>query len=324
MNRIAACVFAALLAAPLTIVPAAAEEAYPSRPITLVVPYAAGGGSDFLGRVLAEGLRTRLNETVVVQNVGGAGSAVGSIQVAKAKPDGYTLLLNHMGLSTIPALYKKLNFDPLHSYEFIGLWAEAPMVILARKEFGPKNFAELVAYARVNKEKFTMASAGMGSSTHLCAMLFQEALGVPITTVQYKGAGPAVIDVRSGQVDAICDLPTTTSSMIRSGDLRAYLLTAPQRMTSLPDVPTATELGMPSLAITSWTGLMVPSGTPKAIIARINAEVANVLRQPDTAERVREQGFDIVANTPAAAQAFMASEVERWGKLVREANIKAD
>ena len=175
MNRIAALLFAVLLAA----VPAAAQEVYPSRPITLVVPYAAGGGSDFLGRVLAEGLRSRLNETVVVQNIGGAGSAVGSMQVAKARPDGYTLLLNHIGLSTIPSLYKKLNFDPLASYEFIGLYAEAPMVILARKEFGPKNFAELVAYARANKEKFTMASSGMGSSTHLCAMLFQEALGVP-------------------------------------------------------------------------------------------------------------------------------------------------
>ena len=228
------------------------------------MPYAPGGGSDFLGRILAEGLRARLNETVVVQNIGGAGSAVGSMQVAKAKPDGYTLLLNHIGLSTIPTLYKKLNFDPLASFEFIGLYAEAPMMIMARKEFAPKNFAELVAYAKANKDKFTMASAGMGSSTHLCAMLFQEAIGVPITIVQYKGAGPAVIDVRSGQVDAICDLPTTTSGLVRSGDLRAYVLTAPQRLASLPDVPTATELGMPSLDIGVWFGLYAPLGTPQA------------------------------------------------------------
>ena len=142
------------------------------------------------------------------------------MQAAKAKPDGYTLLLNHIGMSTIPALYKKLTFDPLAAYEFIGLFAEAPMMILARKDFAPKNFAELVAYAKANGEKFTMASAGMGSVTHLCAMLFQEALGVPLTIVQYKGGGPAVIDVRSGQVDVICDLPTTNSGAIRSGDLQ--------------------------------------------------------------------------------------------------------
>mgnify|MGYP003704488081 CR=1 FL=1 len=223
-------------------------DTFPSKPLRIVTAE-PGGGSDFLGRVLADGLRAQLKESVVVQNLAGAGSVVGSAHVAKAKPDGYTLLLNHIGLSTVPALYKKLQFDPLAAYEFVGLFAEAPMVIMARKEFAPKNYAELVAYARQHREKFTMASSGMGSSTHLCAIIFQQALGVPITIVQYKGAGPAVIDVRSGQVDAICDLPTTTSSMIRSGDLRAYLLTAPQRMSSLPDVPTAKELGVPSLAI---------------------------------------------------------------------------
>ena len=186
MRRIAALLFAVLAA-----FPAAAEDVYPSHPITLITPYAPGGASDFLTRTLAEGLRSMLNQTVLVQNIGGAGGAVGSMQAARAKPDGYTLLTNHIGMSTIPLLYKKLNFDPLASYEFIGLFAEAPMVILARHDFAPKNFAELVAYAKANKEKLTMASAGMGSATHLCAMLFQEAIGVPLTTVQYKGAGPA-------------------------------------------------------------------------------------------------------------------------------------
>src|SRR5689334_6541990 len=183
MHRIAALFFAALLAA----FPAVAQEPWPTKPITLVVPYAPGGGSDFLGRILADGLKARLNETVVVTNVAGAGSAVGSMQVAKAKPDGYTLLLNHMGLSTIPALYKKLNFDPLASFETIGLFAEAPMMIMARKDFAPKTLAELVDYAKANHDKLTVASAGMGSVTHLCAMLFQREIGVPLTVVQYKG-----------------------------------------------------------------------------------------------------------------------------------------
>ena len=186
MRRIAALLFAVLLAA----FPAAAQDAYPSHPITMISPYAPGGGSDFLARMLAEALKTRLNETVIVQNVGGAGGAVGSMQAAQAKPDGYTLLINHIGLSTIPLLYKKLNFDPLASFEFIGLFAEAPMVILARKDFAPKDFAELVAYAKANQDKLTMASAGMGSATHLCAMLFQEAIGVPITIGAVQGRRP--------------------------------------------------------------------------------------------------------------------------------------
>src|SRR6185312_16335435 len=251
MHRIAALGFALLFA----VFPALAQDTYPSRPITLVVPYAPGGGSDLLGRVLAEGLRTRLGETVVVQNLAGAGSVVGSQQVAKAKPDGYTLLINHMGLSTVPALYKKVAFDPLASFEFVGLYAEAPMMIMARKAF-----AELVDYVKAHPDKFTMASAGMGSATHLCAILFQQVVGVPITIVQYKGAGPAVIDVRSGQVDAICDLPTTTSSMVRSGEWRGYLLTAPKRLASLPDVPTSAELGVPSLDIAVWFALYAPVG----------------------------------------------------------------
>jgi tripartite-type tricarboxylate transporter receptor subunit TctC len=327
MNRIAACIFAALIAAVGSLGPAAAQEAYPSRQITLVVPYAPGGGSDFLGRVLAEGLHTRLNQTVLVQNLAGAGSVVGSQAVAKAKPDGYTLLLNHVGLSTVPALYKKLNFDPLASYEFVGLYAEAPMMIMARKEFAPKTYAELVAYAKEKKDKFTMASSGMGSSTHLCAMLFQEALGVPITIVQYKGAGPAVIDVRSGQVDVICDLPTTTSSLIRSGDLRAYLLTAPQRLKSLPDVPTATELGVPSLAIGVWFGLYAPLGTPQPVIATLNKALREIVQDKAVAEKlagIETLLLPLDQATPEALRARLASQIALWTPLIEKAGVQAE
>ena len=263
----------------------------------MISPYAPGGASDFLARTLAEALKTRLNQTVLVQNVGGAGGAVGSMQAARAKPDGYTLLLNHIGMSTIPPLYKKLTFDPLASFEFIGVFAEAPMMILARKDFAPRNFAELVAYAKANKEKLTVASAGMGSATHLCAMLFQEAIGMPLTMVQYKGAGPAVLDVRWGQVDLICDLPTTNSGAIRSGELRAFVLTAPQRMASLPDVPTAAEVGMPSLAIGVWFGLYAPLGTPRPILETLNKALRDVVADKAVAAAARED-----RDRPAAAR----------------------
>src|SRR3954447_1090084 len=323
MPRIAALLFAALFVA----LPAAAQDAYPSKPITIVVPYAPGGGSDFLGRVLAEGLHTRLNQTVLVQNVGGAGSTVGSLQVAKAKPDGYTLLLNHMGLSTVPTLYKKLAFDPLASYEYIGLFAEAPMLIMAGKAFAPTTFAELVAYGREKKDKFTMASAGMGSSTHLCAMLFQEALGVPITIVQYKGAGPAVIDVRSGQVDAICDLPTTTSGAIRSGDLKAYVLTALRRLKSLPDVPTAAEVGMPSLDIGVWFGVYAPLGTPQPIIMTLNKAVRELVQDKAVAEKLDSIATYLLPldqATPEANRAKLASQIARWKPIIEKAGVQAE
>ena len=322
MRRIAVLVFAALLA-----LPAMAQEAFPNKPITLVVPYAPGGGSDFLGRVLADGLRAQLKESVVVQNLAGAGSVVGSTHVAKAKPDGYTLLLNHIGLSTVPALYKKLQFDPLAAYEFVGLFAEAPMVIMARKEFAPKNYAELVAYARQHREKFTMASSGMGSSTHLCAIIFQQALGVPITIVQYKGAGPAVIDVRSGQVDAICDLPTTTSSQIRSGELRGYVLTAPQRMASLPDVPTANELGVLSLAIGVWFGVYAPAGTPQPVIAILNKALREIVQDKAVAEKlagIETYLLPLDQATPEALRAKLAAQIALWTPIIEKAGIQAE
>jgi tripartite-type tricarboxylate transporter receptor subunit TctC len=326
MVRIAAFVFA-LVTAATTILPALAQEAYPSRPVTIITPYAPGGGSDFLTRVLAEALRTRIKETVLVQNVGGAGGAIGSMQAAKAKPDGYTLLLNHIGLSTIPSLYKKLNFDPLASFDFIGLFAEAPMVILARKDFAPKTFAELVAYAKANRDKLTMASSGMGSATHLCAMLFQEALGVPITMVQYKGAGPAVVDVRSGQVDLLCDLPTTTSSLIRSGDLRAYVLTSARRMASLPDVPTAVEAGMPSLEMGAWYGFYAPLGTPKPILDQLNNALRDIVQDPAVAaqlEKIETFLLPLDQATPEALREKLASQIALWRPIIEKAGVQAE
>lgn len=322
VRRIAAFVFAVLLA-----LPAAAQEVYPSRPITIVSPYAPGGASDFLARTLAEALKARLGQPVLVQNVPGAGGAVGSIQASKAKPDGYTLLLNHVGLSTIPSLYKKLNFDPLASFEFIGLFAEAPMVMLARKDFAPSTFAELVAYAKANREKLTFASSGMGSATHLCAMLFQEAIGTPLTMVQYKGAAPAILDIRSGQVDVICDLPTTTSGAVHSGELKAFVLTAPKRMASLPDVPTAAEVGMPSLDISTWFGLYAPLGTPKPALEALSKALRDIVVDKGVAqqlEKIETELFPADKATPEALRAKLASQIDLWRPIIEKAGIQAE
>jgi tripartite-type tricarboxylate transporter receptor subunit TctC len=322
VRRIAAFVFALLLGLPVM-----AEDAYPSRPITVISPYAPGGASDFLARTLAEAMRARLHQPVIVQNVPGAGGAVGSVQAAKAKPDGYTLLLNHVGLSTIPSLYKKLAFDPLASFEFIGLFAEAPMIMLSRKDFAPKTFAELVAYAKANKEKLTFASSGMGSATHLCATLFQEAIGTPLTLVQYKGAGPAILDIRSGQVDVICDLPTTTSGAIRSGELRAFVLTAPKRMASLPDVPTSVEVGMPSLDISTWFGLYAPVGTPRPIIETLSKALRDIVVDKAVAQQLEKIETEIFPGdqaTPEALRAKLTSQINLWRPIIEKAGIQAE
>jgi tripartite-type tricarboxylate transporter receptor subunit TctC len=232
-----------------------------------------------------------------------------------------------MGLSTVPWLYKKVAFDPLASFEFIGLFAEAPMMIMTRQEFEPRTFAELVAWARARKDKFTMAAAGMGSATHLCAILFQEQLGVPITIVQYKGAGPAVIDVRSGQVDAICDLPTTTSGQVRAGELRAYLLTAPQRLATLPDVPTAGELGMPSLDIGVWFGLYAPLGTPRPIVMTLNRALREIVQDKAVAEKlagIETLLLPLEQATPEGHRARLAAQIAKWGPIIAKAGIQAE
>ena len=326
MRRIAAFVFAVLLAMP-ALSSAGAQEAYPTRPITIISPYAPGGASDFLARTLAEALKARLGQQVLVQNAPGAGGTVGTLQAAKAKPDGYTLLLNHIGLSTMPALYKKLNFDPLASFEFVGLFAEGPMIMLARKDFAPNNFAELVAYAKANKDKLTFASSGMGSATHLCAMLFQEALGQPLTMVQYKGAAPATLDIRSGQVDVICDLPTTTSGAIRSGELKAFVLTARKRMASLPDVPTSVEVGMPSLEMSTWFGLYAPVGTPKPIIDTLSKALRDIVADKGVAqqlEKIETELFPADQATPEALRAKLSSQIDLWRPIIEKAGIQAE
>jgi tripartite-type tricarboxylate transporter receptor subunit TctC len=311
----------------LLVLPAKAQEAYPSHAITLISPYPPGGATDYLARTLAEGLKSRLGQSAIVQNVGGAGGTVGSLQAAKAKPDGYTLLLHHIGMSTIPALYKKLGFDPLAAFDTVGVFAEAPMMIMARRDFPVKDFAELVAYAKANKEKVTVASAGMGSVTHLCAMLFQEALGVPLTIVQYKGGGPAMVDVRSGQVEIICDLPTTNSGAIRSGDLKAFVLTASQRLPSLPDVPTAAEVGMPSLAIGVWFGLYTPRGTPRPVIDTLNRTLRDIVADKSVAaqlEKIETTIMPLDQVTPEAHRKKLAAQIELWGPIIDKAGFQAD
>jgi tripartite-type tricarboxylate transporter receptor subunit TctC len=303
---------------------AMAQENYPDRVITLVTPYAAGGGSDVLTRILAEALGKNLGQTVIVKNVTGAGGVIGSQEVARAKPDGYTLLHHHVGIATSPTLYKDLKFDPIKDFEPIGLFAESPMVLVAGKSFPPNNVKELLDYFKKNKTKITFASSGMGSSTHLCAMQVEKAADTQVTMIQYKGAAPATLDVQAGRVNLLCDVTAGgIVGHIKSGELKAFFVTGDKRLATLPDVPTASEVGLKDLSqLTAWYGLYAPAGTPKPIINRLSSALQAAMRDPAVAARVAKLEttlFDPKEGVPDALHEELASQVALWKPLLEKA-----
>lgn len=307
--------------AALALLPGPARSGdYPDRPVTVVTPYAVGGGSDMLTRVLAEGLANALGSTVIVENTVGAGGVIGSAQVANASPNGYTLLLNHVGLATAPALYPNLKFDPVTSFEPVGLYAETPMAIVSGPAVPAGNMAELVAYVRSHKATF--ASSGMGSATHLCAMLFQQTVGADMTIVQYKGSGPALIDVQAGRVDLLCDVTASISAHIKSGDVKAYVITSQKRLPTLPELPTGAEVGMPKLNVTAWYGLYAPARTPKPVVSRLSAALQAATQDPIVLRQLAimdSTPFDASKATPDALRAELASQIALWRPIVTDA-----
>jgi tripartite-type tricarboxylate transporter receptor subunit TctC len=302
--------------------PVAAQDVYPSKPITLVTPFAVGGGSDILTRVLADALRKQLNQTVVVQNVVGAGGVVGAEQVANAAPNGYTLLLHHIGMATAPALYKDLRFDPMKSFEHVGLFADTPMVVVSARSFAPGNMKELADYVHRNKDKVTFASSGMGSATHLCAMLFEQTLGEKVTMIQYKGAAPALLDVQGGRVDLLCDVTAGITSHIQGGGVKAFVLTGSRRLESLPNLQTSSEAGLEGLNVSAWYGLYAPAGTPKAIVDRLSVALQGANQDPAVAAqlaRMETTLFDAKLATPEALRERLSSQIRLWTPIIRKA-----
>jgi len=253
---------------------ASAQESWPTRPITLVMPYAVGGGADLMARLLADSLQKTLGQPVTVANITGAGSVLGSRQVANAAPDGYTLLMNHIGMTTAPALFKNLQFDPVTSFEPIGLIAQIPMLVVGSKQLPAQDAKQLIEHVRKNGDKVTMASSGMGSGTHLCAMLFEKAVGAKVTMVQYKGSAPAYADIIAGRVDLMCDSTGGSVAQVKGGLVNAFVVTGNKRIESLPSVPFSSEAGLNDLgAMTVWYGLT--GGQPHPSPSDVNAEICN-------------------------------------------------
>ncbi|MEU7908461.1 tripartite tricarboxylate transporter substrate-binding protein [Actinoplanes sp. NPDC049118] len=299
---------------------------YPDRNITIVVPFSAGGPTDTVTRMISEPMAKALGGKIVVQNVEGAGGTVGAGEVARATPDGYTVLMHHIGMSTAPALYKNLGYQPLEDFATVGLVTEVPMTIVARKDLEPATFQDLVTYVKANATKVTLANAGIGAASHLCGLLFQAAAGVKLQEVPYEGTGPALTDLVGGQVDFMCDQTTNTTGQISAGEVKAYAVTTPERVKSLPDLPTTAEAGMPQLQVSVWHGLYVPAGTPPEVVQKLSDALKVALADQAVIDAMAKLGTAPVPAgdaTPQAHRAHLEEQLGTWAKIISDAGVKA-
>ncbi|MBS9720291.1 tripartite tricarboxylate transporter substrate binding protein BugD [Tianweitania sp. BSSL-BM11] len=319
----------AVLAAGLSVVGTLGAQAqtFPDRNITVVVPFSAGGPTDTVTRLVAEAMSKDLGQQVLVENVGGAGGTLGAGRVADADPDGYTLLLHHIGMATSATLYRKLPYDTLNAFDYIGLVTEVPMTLVARKDLEPTDLKSLVEYAKANKDTVTVANAGIGAASHLCGMMFMSAIDTPLVTVPYKGTGPAMTDLLGGQVDIMCDQTTNTTKQIQGGTIKAYAVTTPERLQVLPDIPTSTEGGLNNFDVSIWHGLYAPKGTPADVIDRLSKSLQVALADQNVVDRFAELGTapsPASDATPAALKAKLEGEIARWKPVIEAAGQYAD
>jgi tripartite-type tricarboxylate transporter receptor subunit TctC len=306
---------------------AAQAQGYPTKAINMIVPFSAGGPTDTLGRTIAQAMTVALKQTVIIENVGGAGGNIGVDKVAKARPDGYTILLHHIGMSTSPALYRKLNYNPLTDFEYIGMVADVPMTLIAREKFPAKDFKELLTYVKANKDKVTLANAGLGAASHLCGLLFMTAIEADLTTVPYKGTAPAMNDILGGQVDLLCDQTTNTTGQIKNGKVKVYGVTTKTRVPSLKDIPTLQEQGLKDFEVSVWHGIYAPKGTPKPALDALVAGLQAALKDANVKLRLADLGTEPVAQnraTPEALKAHLKAEIEKWGPVIKKAGQYAD
>ena len=305
--------------------PASTSSPYPSKPIRVIVPFAPGGNVDITARLVAPGLQEALGQPVIVENKPGAGGTIGADFVAKSPPDGYTLLMgSNSTFSVAPSLYPKNPYNPLRDFAPVIMIASAPFVLVVNPAVPAKDARELVALAKASPGKVAMSSAGTGSSNHLVGELFQEISGARFTHVPYKGSGQALTDLMGGQVSVHFDQITSAASHIQAGKLRALLVTAPQRVTMLPDVPTAAEAGYPAFEATNVTGLIAPAGTPREIVDKLNAATRKVISQPAVRAKFAEIGGETTGGTPEQFATYIRDDLSKWTRIVKDANVKVE
>jgi len=314
------------LAAALVATSATAQQ-YPTKSITMLVPYAAGGPTDTVARVVAQSMAKPLGQTVIVENKPSAGGILAPEQVKNSKPDGYTILIHHVGMATTPALYRQLRFNPLTDFDYIGLINDVPMTLIANEKVPAKDFKEFLAYIKKNKDKVSYANAGIGAASHLCGMLFMSAIETDLLTVPYKGTGPAMNDLLGGQVTFMCDQTTNTTSQIKSGKVKVYGVTSLKRVPSLPDIPTLDEQGLKGFEVGIWHALYGPKGMPKPVTDKLVAALQEIVKDESVKKRFAELGATTYPSekaTPAALQAHLKAEIDKWGPLIKKAGVYAD
>lgn len=308
-------------------VPVVNADQYPSKVVTIVVPFSAGGPTDTLARLLAQTMGTNLKTQMIVENVTGAGGTMAAAKVATSRPDGYTIFFHHIGFATAPSLYRKLPYDTIRDFEPIGLIGDVAMTLVARKDFPANNLKELVTYVKANKDKVNLANAGLGAASHLCGMLFMSAIQTDFTTIPYKGTGPAMNDLLGGQVDFMCDQTSNTTSQIKAGKIKVYGVTTKSRLHALPQVPTMHEAGLPGFEVVVWQGLYAPKGTPKAVIDTLSKALQAALADPALRKRFDDLGTIPASReqaTPTALRNHLRSEIEKWAPIIKRAGVYAD
>ena len=308
---------------------AAADFPIKDKPVTIVVPFVAGGPTDRVARDLAEAMRKPLGTTVVVENVAGAGGTIGANKVAKAPQDGHTVLLHHIGMATSPALYRKMPYNTMDDFEFLGLVNEVPMTLIGRPTLPANNFKELQTWIGQNKGKINLANAGLGAASHLCGLMFQQALKTDMTTVPYKGTAPAMNDLMGGQVDLLCDQTTNTSSQIEGKTVKAFAVTTMKRLATpaLKDLPTLNEAGLKDFNVSIWHGMYAPKGTPADAVAKINAALKTALKDPEFIKKQEALGAVVVTDKRtdgAEHKKYVAAEIAKWGPVIKAAGEYAD
>ena len=306
---------------------AQAQSDYPTRPISVIVPFSAGGPTDTVARALAAAMTGPLGGTLVVENKPGAGGTIGAAEVARAAPDGYKLLVHHIGMSTQPALYRKLPFDSIKSFQPIALINDVPMTVLSKKGFPAKSLKELVDYSKKNPDKVTLANAGVGSASHLCGLMFMSAIDSALTPIPYKGTAPAMTDLMGGQVDLLCDQTTNTTEQIKADRVAAYAVTTEKRVPSLPDLPTTAEAGLPALQVGVWHALYAPAGTPKPVVDKLVAATQAALKDPGLQKRFADLGavlYPVSEQTPEGVEKKLKAEIDRWTPIIQKAGVYAD
>jgi tripartite-type tricarboxylate transporter receptor subunit TctC len=304
----------------------ACAQEYPARPVTLVVPFPAGGSTDTIGRVLAEGMRAALGQTIVIENIGGASGNLGVGRVARAAADGHMLILGSWPTHVLNAAIFSLPYDPLVDFEPVALVAAQPLFIIARKTMPAANLKELITWLKANPGKATQGTAGAGGASHVAGVFFQKASGTEFQSVPYRGSAPAMQDLLAGQIDLMLDLAASCAPQVRAGNVKAYAVTSANRSSAAPDVPTVDEAGLPGFYVTSWHAIWAPKGTPAAIVAKLNAAAKAALAEPAVRKRLADIGQEIFPaeqQTPEALAAYHKAEAEKWWPIVKAAGIKA-